>query len=566
MNAMKRKSSDGLWMKISLALTVALWFGLTSALAEPPAPGSASAPGISWAEKLFNPAPAAGDLILPMPCGGGMAFRAVEIPGRDLLDDRPVELGQADESRGYKEGRRLSHLAGAFSGPGAATRRYYIAKYETTRDQFAAITKETCPTASMRGRLPITGVSWFDAVDFSRRYTEWLLGKAPNVLPREDQEPGFLRLPTEEEWEFATRGGLVVDEADFLAPLFPMPEGELARYAWHESSGSAAGELHPTGLLKPNPLGLYDVLGNAAEMTLAPFHLDRRGRPHGQPGGFVSRGGDYLTPPGQMGSAVRQEYNYFNASTGRAKSLDSLGFRLVITAPVIVSAGRLDAIKESWSELPSLAGTGDVRADSDKALAELQAVAQKTQDEALRTRLELIQRDVEQAHTGLNEARARTVRALLRMGAFMGKRVVTDGKRAEVLRGLMRLAQDNFDTFSKQAQGKRDGPKLVAQARAALAEKMDKWKLNLAEIEQGMTSSLSYYGDMVVSVGRDYGEKEVGDELKVVEAELREKDNAYLIPYAVLFARHLDAYRSAGTADKALWQKDLLQIEPGRQP
>ena len=553
------------WTKIPLAV-VALWLGLHPALAAPPPPAATSAPKITWSEKQYNPAPAAGDLILPMPCGGAMAFRPVEIPGRDLLDDRPVELGQADETRGYKEGRRLSHLAGAFSEKGAASRRYYIAKYETTRDQFAALTKDVCPTPTMRGRLPITGVSWFDAVDFSRRFTEWLLSNAPDTLPREDQEPGFLRLPTEEEWEFATRGGLAVDEADFLALMFPMPDGELARYAWHESSGSAAGELHPTGLLKPNPLGLYDVLGNAAEMTLAPFHLDRRGRPHGQPGGFVSRGGDYLTPPGQMGSAVRQEYNYFNATTGQAKSLDSLGFRLVITAPVIVSAGRLEAIKESWSELPSLMGTGDVRGDSDKALAELKAVAQKTQDDALRTRLELIQRDVELAHAGLNEARERTVRALLRMGAFMGKRVVTDGKRAEVLRGLMNLAQGNFETFSKQAQGKRDGPKMVAEARAALTEKMEKWKLNLAEIEQGMASSLSYYGDMVVSVGRDYGEGEVLSELKVVDAELKEKDNAYLIPYADLFAKHLDLYRTAGTADKGQWQHDLLQLEPGGKP
>ena len=547
------------------ALAAVLCLALTPALADPP-PAPAAGPQITWPEKLYNPAPAADDLILPLACGGAIAFRPVAIPGSGLLDDRPVELGQADAARGYKEGRRLSHLAGAFSEPGAAARRYYIAKYETTRDQYAALTATTCPTPSMRGRLPVTAVSWFDAVDFSRRYTEWLLTQAPAALPREDQEPGFLRLPTEEEWEFAARGGLVVDEADFLAPLFPMPDGDLARYAWHESTGSAAGELHPAGLLKPNPLGLHDVLGNAAEMTLAPFHLDRRGRPHGQAGGFVSRGGDYLTAPGQLGSAARQEYNYFNAATGHAKSLDSLGFRLVVTAPVIVSAGRLDAIKESWSGLPSLTGTGDVRADADRALAELQQAARQSQDEALRTRLELIQRNVEQAHAGLNEARERTVRALVRMGAFMGKRVVTDAKRAEVLRGLMRLAQDNFDAFSTQAQGSRDGPRLVAEARAALAGKMDKWTLNLAEIEQGMSHSLSYYGDMVVSVARDYSEREIASELKVVEAELKAKDNAYLIPYAQVFARHLAAYRDSGAADKARWQQDLLQLEPGPQP
>ena len=560
MNANKRK----LWTTILLGLIATVWFGLIPVLADSRAPAVAPTPLITWSDKFYNPAPEAGDLILPLACGGAMVFRPVKIPSGGFLDDRPVELGQSDDTRGYKEGRRLSHLAGAFSDQGAASRRYYIAKYETTRDQYDAVTKSTCPTPSMRGRMPVTGLSWFDAVDFSRRYTEWLLTQAPATLPREEQEPGFLRLPTEEEWEFAARGGLAVDDTDFLAPLFPMTEGDLARYAWHESSGSASGQLHPTGLLKPNPLGLYDVLGNAAEMTLSPFHLDRRGRSHGQSGGFVSRGGDYLTPRSQMGSAVRQDYNYFNGTTGRAKALDSLGFRLVVTAPVIVSAGRLEAIKESWSGLPSLTGTGDLRAASDKALAELQALAQKTQDETLRTRLELIQRNVEQAHAGLNEARERTLRALLRMGAFMGKRVVTDGKRAEVLRGLMRLAQSNFDAFSQQAQGSRDGAKLVTEARTALTEKMDKWNGMLAEIEQGLASSLSYYGDIVVNVGRDYSEQEIGAELKVVEAELNAKNNTYLIVYADLFARHLAAYRGSGAADKAQWQADLLKVEPGQ--
>lgn len=536
---------------------------LAAGILLPAALAWAEAPPITWQERLYNPEPAADDLILPLPCGGAMAFRPVAIPGRDWLDDRPVELGQADESRGYKEGRRLTHLAGAFSADGEVARHYYIAKYETTRDQYAALSADTCPTPGMRGRLPVTEVSWFDAVDYARRYTEWLLTEAPAALPREEQEPGFLRLPTEEEWEFAARGGLAVDETDFLAPLFPMPDGDLARYAWHESTGSAGGQLHPVGLLLPNPLGLYDILGNAAELTLAPFRLDRRGRPHGQAGGFVSRGGDLFTPPGQLGSAWRQEHNFFNATTGRARALDSLGFRLVVTAPVIVSPARLEAIRTAWSDLARLGGqlSGDVRADAEQAMADLETLAQQSADEALRTRLELIQRDVEQAHASLNEARGRTVRALVRMGAFMGKRVVTDAKRAEVVRGLMTLAQNNFADFRAQAADSPEGPQLVAEAAAALDERLARWQASLDEIEQGLRNSLSYYGDIVVAVGRDYSAAEIAAEQGVIAGELQAKDNAYLIPYADLFEAHLNAYRDAGSADKAQWQVELLALE-----
>ncbi|MGE5153522.1 MAG: SUMF1/EgtB/PvdO family nonheme iron enzyme [Bdellovibrio bacteriovorus] len=546
------------WVCLRSVMVLALTLGAGQAV-----PAEQADPG-AWPERLYNPEPAPDDLVLPLACGGAMVFRPVEIPSGNLLDDRPVELGHADAERGYKEGRRLTHLAGAFTDPASAARRYYIAKYETTRDQYAALTAESCPKPSMAGRRPVTDLSWFDAVDYGRRYTEWLLAKAPDALPREDREPGFLRLPTEEEWEFAARGGLKVDEADFLAPVFPMAEGDLALYAWFESTRSAEGELHPVGLLKPNPLGLHDILGNAAEMTLVPFHLDRRGRPHGQAGGFVSRGGDIFTPEGQLGSAVRQEHNYFNAATGRAKTLDSLGFRLVLTAPVIVSPQRLEAIKEAWSVLPAL--TGDASGDAAQALKDLQQLAGQSQDEALRTRLELIQRDMERAQAAIAESRARTLRALLRMGAFLAKRVVTDQQRAKAVEQLMTLAQGRFDRFAAELSGKPGGESAIDEARQSLQEKMGKWQSQLEEIAAGLANSLSYYGDMVVGVGRDYAEEEVSSGLEVVSEEFRLKQNAYLIPYAERFVDHLHAYRGSGAADKAVWQGDLGRIEAPPNP
>jgi len=295
-------------------------------------------------------------------------------------------------------------------------------------------------------------------------------------------------------------------------------------------------------------------------MTLVPFHLDHRGRPHGQAGGFVSRGGDVFTPEGQIGSAVRQEHNYFNPATGRAKTLDSLGFRLVLTAPVIVSAQRLDAIKQAWSVLPTL--TGDPAGDAAQALADLQGLAKQSRDEALRTRLELIQRDMERAQTAIAEARARTLRALLRMGAFLAKRVVTDQQRAKAIEQLMALAEGRFQRFASDVSGKAGAEAVIAEARQSLRDKMEKWQVQLDEIRASLDNSLSYYGDMVIGVGRDYGEDEVTAGFSVVSEEFRLKQNAYLIPYAGRFVDHLRAYRSTGSAEKAVWERDLSEIEP----
>ncbi|MGE0224451.1 MAG: SUMF1/EgtB/PvdO family nonheme iron enzyme [Acetobacteraceae bacterium] len=92
---------------------------------------------------------------------------------------------------------------------------------------------------------PVHGVSWDDALT----YAAW--------LTRVTGRP--YRLPTEAEWEYAARGGTTT------------------RYWWGGSAGMAlancsdcGGDQNPRGplpvrALKPNPFGLYDMLGGVAQ-------------------------------------------------------------------------------------------------------------------------------------------------------------------------------------------------------------------------------------------------------------------------------------------------------------
>jgi len=114
--------------------------------------------------------------------------------------------------------------------------------------------------------LPVERVSWLDAIKFCNALSVhqglspcYTINEAVPTVLLDPAADGY-RLPTEAEWEYAARGGILTHQYDYAgAPDL----ASLGAVAWHETNSD--GMTHPVGELQPNELGLYDMSGNVIE-------------------------------------------------------------------------------------------------------------------------------------------------------------------------------------------------------------------------------------------------------------------------------------------------------------
>ena len=138
---------------------------------------------------------------------------------------------------------------------------------------------------------------------------------------------------------------------------FPRP-GRARGVLWFSGPTSSNGKLQVTGLLKPNPLGLYDMLGNADEFTMDLYRLNRVTRLSGRPGGYVIKGGNYLTSQDQIRNASRSEFEPYTEKGPRKTK--TTGFRLVISAATLNDDDDIAGARAEWDRLGSIsAGQSD---------------------------------------------------------------------------------------------------------------------------------------------------------------------------------------------------------------
>ncbi|MCX5685518.1 MAG: SUMF1/EgtB/PvdO family nonheme iron enzyme, partial [Planctomycetota bacterium] len=279
---------------------------------------------------------AAGPATRTVDLGGGVTMELALIPaGRFVMGDA---AGLPDEQ---------PQAAVAVAEP------FWMGRCEVTNEQFARFdashdsrfehrtswqfSEEYLGWRLNRPRQPVVRISWDEATAFCR----WLSEKSHVAIT----------LPTEAQWEYAARAGTSTPlsygglDADFspFANMADVSIRNLAYEGWRPLSPDlvprdARFDDHAlvtadVGSYQPNPWGLFDMHGNAAEWTRTvyrpyPYNSgDGRNDPAAD-GPRVVRGGSWYDLPARCRSAFRLPYRPY-------EKVFNVGFRVIAEDPPV---------------------------------------------------------------------------------------------------------------------------------------------------------------------------------------------------------------------------------------
>ena len=223
-------------------------------------------------------------------------YRSQEPPPRLVTIEHPFHLGRFPITRG--EFSRFVAATGYTVRKGVSVRgtskRWTVSETHDWRD----------PGFSQDDTHPVVCVD-FQAAD---AYAAWL-----------SDCTGFLfRLPTEAEWEYACRAGTVSPRfwgEDPLSARFyaNVADANLARVLDVSDDGFFAFDdgfafTSPVGSFRPNPWGLFDMLGNVWEFTAGAWNGDESAR--------ALRGGSWDDGPRSVRAAMRYRFDGRGSGTG----------------------------------------------------------------------------------------------------------------------------------------------------------------------------------------------------------------------------------------------------------
>ena len=127
---------------------------------------------------------------------------------------------------------------------------FMIGRTEVTQELWKAVMGKNPASLHGRGKgMPVESVSWNDCKEFIEKLNQ-LTGQK-------------FRLPSEDEWEYAARGGSKSGNFKFSGG------DSMGKFGWYSKNSDS--HVHPVGTKAPNELGIYDMSGNVWEWCSDPY-------------------------------------------------------------------------------------------------------------------------------------------------------------------------------------------------------------------------------------------------------------------------------------------------------
>ena len=247
--------------------------------------------------------------------GQGQTFTVVDGPVEFLMGSPPTEP--------TRDSDEIPHRV-------VIPRRFAIANKEVSKKLYQAFVKQNPEWAldvpavnrySPDTNGPMNGFSWYSAAAFCNWLSEqeglpkdqWCYPPAEKgrfttgmTIPADILRRKGYRLPTEAEWEYTCRSGTMTSRYHGLSLDL------LNEYAWYRVNSEDHAWM--CGSLRPNDLGLFDMLGNVTEWVQDEYQPYKAGRDlvddittmsHITEHPRLLRGGTFNYPPASLRSAFR---------------------------------------------------------------------------------------------------------------------------------------------------------------------------------------------------------------------------------------------------------------------
>ena len=224
---------------------------------------------------------------------GNALLERIEEPtielGLRLIPVVSFTMGTPEHEKGRQGDEHLHEVT--------VSRPFYLSETEITQGQWEAVMwsnpsltrsrrwgrvmeGEPCADYGVGGDLPVTCITWFDAIEFCNELSKLAGFEPAYTIDGHDitwsvGASGY-RLPTESEWELAARAGAEFsfgesERFDRVCGSANVFDADTEVGAVTEGVPAACSDgfpgLAPVGVLAANPWGIHDLMGNVWEWT-----------------------------------------------------------------------------------------------------------------------------------------------------------------------------------------------------------------------------------------------------------------------------------------------------------